>query len=129
MYAIGVAARRSGVAIETIRYYERRGIVPLPDRAASGRRLYDDAAVARLRFVRRCRDLGFSLDDVRTLFALADGEPAACGAVRSLGERHLDEVRSRIADLRRLEAALEELAASMTQASKLTISAGTAIGR
>lgn len=116
MYAIGEAARLSGVTIETIRYYERRGIVPLPERAASGRRLYDDCAVARLRFVRRCRDLGFPLDDVRTLFTLADGEPAACDAVRTLGERHLHAVQSRIAELKRLEAALSDLLADCARA-------------
>lgn len=109
MYAIGEAARRSGVTIETIRYYERRGVVPQPQRAASGRRLYNREGIARLRFVKRCRDLGFPLDDVRTLLALADGEGSTCGQVSTLGKRHLRQVRARLADLERLEAALVDL--------------------
>ena len=67
MLPIGDAARQSGVTIETIRYYEREGVVPPPDRSASGRRLYDAAGIARLRFIKRCRDLGFSLSVTKTL--------------------------------------------------------------
>lgn len=111
MYPIGEAARRSGVAIETIRYYEREGVVPLPDRAASGRRLYDRAGIARLRFVKRCRDLGFSLEDIRVLLALSKPGFQACSDVKRLGERHLRDVREKIADLTRLEAALAEMVA------------------
>ena len=108
MHPIGAAARLSGVNIETIRYYERDGVLPPALRSRSGRRLYDADGVARLRFVRRCRDLGIPLDDVRTLLALSD-DRRACGDVKAIGERHLGEVRAKITDLRRLEAALVEL--------------------
>lgn len=108
MHPIGQAARLSGVNIETIRYYEREGVLPPPLRSSSGRRLYDDQAVSRLRFVRRCRDLGFPLRDVRALLELSE-QSDPCRDVRSLGEDHLRAVRSKIIDLRRLEDALIQL--------------------
>lgn len=108
MHPIGTAARRSGVRIETIRYYERDGLLPAAARSPSGRRLYDTEAIARLRFVKRCRDLGIPLGDIRLLLALAR-DPQACGDVKAIGERQVAEIRARIADLRRLEAALVEL--------------------
>lgn len=108
-FPIGEAARRSGVTIETIRYYEREGIVPLAERSANGRRRYDVAAVARLRFVKRCRDLGFSISEVKALLSLASDESSNCAKVKHIGEDHLDDVRGKIADLRRLETALVEL--------------------
>ncbi len=108
MRSIGQAATGSGVSVETIRYYEREGVVPRPPRSASGRRLYDADAIARLRFVRRCRDLGFPLADIRILLTLS-GEADPCASVRELGEGHLDTVRAKIADLKRLEGALERL--------------------
>ena len=108
-FLIGEAAKRSGVAVETIRYYEREGIVPVAERSANGRRRYDANAVARLRFVRRCRDLGFSISEVRALILLASDEPADCAKAQRIGEDHLGDVRSKIADLKRLESALVEL--------------------
>lgn len=109
MIAIGEAARQSGVSIEAIRFYEREGVVPRPPRTESGRRVYSQAAVSELGFIRRCRDLGFPLAEVRALLALSRGERDECSTVRDLGLRHLEEVRSKIAELRRLEMALEEL--------------------
>lgn len=108
MHPIGTAARMSGVHIETIRYYERGGLLPAAARSPSGRRLYDAEAIARLRFVRRCRDLGIPLGDVRTLLALAR-DRQSCGDVMVIGERQLAAVRARIAELRRLEEALTDL--------------------
>lgn len=109
MQTIGTAAKLSGVNIETIRYYEREGIVPAADRSANGRRLYDGAAITRLRFIRRCRDLGFPISDVRTLLDLSDNASKHCDDVRAISERHLSDVRERLSDLRELEAALSEL--------------------
>ena len=109
MYPIGAAAKRSGVNIETIRYYEREGIVPLPARSSSGRRLYTDEGVACLRFVKRCRDLGFSIPDIRALLHLSAGSEAPCADVKALSERHLRDIRQKIDDLRKLEQALGEL--------------------
>lgn len=109
MLPIGDAARQSGVTIETIRYYEREGVVPPPDRSASGRRLYDAAGIARLRFIKRCRDLGFSLSVTKTLLELSREGDAACSEVKAVAESHRAEVRRKIADLNELEAALGEL--------------------
>lgn len=106
---IGELAAVTGVHIETIRYYERVGIVPQPARAANNYRVYSGEHLRRLRFVRRARELGFALDDVRTLLALIEGGDYTCAEVRALGERHLGEVQARIADLRRMEQVLTEV--------------------
>jgi MerR family mercuric resistance operon transcriptional regulator len=87
MFAIGEASRQSGVGIETIRYYEREGIVPKAERTASGRRVYCRDAIARLRFIRRCRDHGFSIADSRTLMALRKDNDTACAEAMEVGAR------------------------------------------
>jgi DNA-binding transcriptional MerR regulator len=109
MQPIGEAARQSGVSIETIRYYEREGIVPAPGRAASGRRLYSRDEIGTLRFIKRCRDLGFSISDIRTLMKLAAGRERSCVDVGRLGNAQLAETQRKISELVRLEAALAEL--------------------
>lgn len=109
MHAIGDAARKSGVNIETIRYYEREGVVPPAGRSTSGRRLYGSDDISRLRFVKRCRDLGFSLADIKSLLSLSVGTQSTCDEARTIGEGNLALVRNKIADLCRMETALEEL--------------------
>lgn len=105
--AIGELSRRTGCNIETIRYYERIGLMPAPPRR--GRyRSYGADDVGRLGFVRRARELGFTLDEVRALLGLAVGGQAACGEVRTLAASHLQDVRARIADLRRMERVLAD---------------------
>lgn len=102
---IGELSRRTGCNIETVRYYERIGIIPAPPRR--GRyRSYGAEDVARLGFVRRARELGFTLDEVRALLGLAAGGGASCAEVRDLAASHLEDVRGRIADLRRMERVL-----------------------
>ncbi|MGV6805976.1 MAG: MerR family transcriptional regulator [Ruegeria sp.] len=117
MIAIGEAARQSGVGIETIRYYEREGIVPRPARGANNRRVYSQQGVGRLRFLKRCRDLGFSLSDAKALLDLSEGGDAECGEVSALAAQHVDSVRRKIAELQRLEAALCELTANCAEGS------------
>lgn len=109
MVAIGEASRLSGVSIETIRYYEREGFVSRAGRTASGRRVYSDAGIAELRFIKRCRDLGFTIQDAVALRALAAEPSGACETVERLARRHLTDVRTRISELQRLEGALDEL--------------------
>lgn len=109
MATIGEASRRSGVRIETIRYYEREGVTPVPGRSAAGRRVYTEDGIAVLVFVKRCRDMGFPLSDVRALMALRNATDDQCDEVRSIAERHIADVRNRIEELQRLEAALEAL--------------------
>ncbi len=104
---IGELSRRTGCNIETIRYYERVGLVPAPARRGSYRR-YESGDVARLSFVRRARELGFTLDEIRALIDLAAGDPEACAQARDIAAAHLVEVRRRIADLRRMEKVLAE---------------------
>ncbi len=102
---IGQLSQRTGANIETIRYYERIGLLPVALRR--GRyRSYDLTDVARLGFVRRSRELGFSIKEVRALLDLAAGGHESCAEARDLAAVHLHDVRSRIADLRRMERAL-----------------------
>lgn len=108
----GVIAARTGVNIETIRYYERIGILPAPSRSEGGHRLYGLDDEKRLTFVRRSRELGFSLQEVRGLLDLVDGGAATCDQVKAMTLGHLDEVRQRIADLRRMERVLRGMAAA-----------------
>lgn len=99
---IGDLSRRTGCNIETIRYYERIGLIPVPER--SGRyRSYDRDDVTRLGFVRRARQLGFTLEQVRTLLELAARPPSACAEAHEIAAMHLADVRRRIADLARME--------------------------
>jgi MerR family transcriptional regulator, mercuric resistance operon regulatory protein len=100
---IGEMSRRSGVNIETIRYYERVKMLPKPPRTASGRRVYGPAEARTLAFIRRGRELGFGLEDIRTLLALGAPGKASCADVRGIAARHVDDIRAKIADLRKLE--------------------------
>lgn len=104
---IGELSRRTGCNIETIRYYERIGVLHVPLRR--GRyRSYGEEDVGRLGFVRRARELGFTLDEVRALLQLATGGQAACAEVRGVAASHLANVRARIADLTRMERVLTD---------------------
>jgi MerR family transcriptional regulator, mercuric resistance operon regulatory protein len=107
--SIGELSRRAGVNIETIRYYERIKMLPAPPRISSGRRIYGPVETRTLAFIRRSRELGFTLDQIRALLALStkNGQ-AACGEVRELAAHHLEEVRGKIAHLRVMEGALSD---------------------
>jgi MerR family mercuric resistance operon transcriptional regulator len=109
MFAIGKASALSGVNIETIRYYEREGIVAKPDRSAAGRRLYSHDGIAKLRFVKRCRDLGFSIAIIQVFQTLAGEQSRSCIEVKSLAEDHLVEIDAKIKNLVQLRAALQSL--------------------
>ncbi|MDQ7071406.1 MAG: helix-turn-helix domain-containing protein [Rhodobacterales bacterium] len=105
-YAIGQMSRETGVNIETIRYYERIGILPKPDRTAGGNRQYNEDQLKRLNFIRRSRGLGFSLDEIRGLFEMVDRKDFTCGEVHDLTVDHLASVRDKISNLKKLEKAL-----------------------
>lgn len=109
MMTIGKASEQSGVNVETIRYYERESVVPKPGRSSGGRRLYSADEIARLRFVRRCRDLGFPISIIRTFLSFATEDVRSCGEVKSLAENHLAEIDDKIDNLRRLREALQSL--------------------
>lgn len=104
-------ARRTGCNLETIRYYEKTGMMPDPPRTASGYRVYDDAHISRLRFILRARELGFSIEQIRGLLDLVDGGTQTCAEVKERTEQHLADVRAKIADLKRIEKALAATAA------------------
>lgn len=108
---IGALARETGCKVETVRYYEHIGLLPPPPRSQGGHRQYDPTAVKRLNFIRRARHLGFTLDTVRALLALADGPRGSCAEVETIAARHLAEVRSKVADLRVLDRVLAGLVA------------------
>ena len=106
--AIGEFSRRTGRKIETIRYYERIGLLPMPDRSGRYRR-YGAADVRRLVFIRRARELGFTLDEVRALLKLSEANGGtSCTEVRELAARHLAEVKAKIVDLRAMERTLAD---------------------
>ena len=104
---IGDLARRSGVNIETIRYYERIGLVASPPRSAGGHRVYGQRHLNRLVFIRRGRELGFALDAVRDLLALVEGGHG-CNDIRTIAAGHLTDIRQKIADLQRMERTLSD---------------------
>ncbi len=108
-YAIGQMSRKTGVNIETIRYYERIGILPKPDRTAGGNRQYNEDQLKRLHFIRRSRGLGFSLDEIRGLFEMVDRKDFTCGEVHDLTVDHLASVRNKISNLKKLENALSAM--------------------
>ena len=108
-FSIGTLSTRSGVNIETIRYYERIDLLAKPSRSSGGYRVYRSADVDRLAFIRRARELGFSLDEVRLLLDLADQKSKSCRRVHDIAVDHLSEVRAKISDLRRMERVLTTL--------------------
>src|SRR5262249_19955024 len=109
--AIGALSKHTGTNIETIRYYERVGLLPAPARSSGGYRLYGTDHLKRLSFIRRARALGFSLAEVRKLLTLADQRRRPCSEVRAVAAAHLKDVKGKIADLRRMERVLKETVA------------------
>ena len=107
---IGALSKQTGCNVETIRYYERIGLMPPPARSEGGHRLYAEAQARRLGFIRRTRQLGFTLDEVRTLLRLVDGGRYTCAQVKRITVHHLQDVRAKVADLRKIERVLREMA-------------------
>ena len=107
-FTIGKLADQAGVGIDTIRFYERRGLLPQPQRTAKGYRLYSSDSISRIRFVRRAKKLGFTLDEIETLLKLQD-EGGRKSEVKTLTRNKLEEIDQRIADLNKMRAVLEDL--------------------
>ena len=106
---IGRLARAAGVNVESVRYYQRRGLVAEPDRPLNSVRRYSEDSVKRIRFIKRAQDLGFTLAEITNLLALEDGR--SCRETRELAGRKLAIVESRLTDLNRLRKTLRELIA------------------
>jgi MerR family mercuric resistance operon transcriptional regulator len=113
-FTIGDLSDQTAVNIETIRYYERIKMLPAPPRTAGGRRVYDATHLRILAFIRRSRELGFSLDEIRTLIRLGGPDKASCRQVREIAAHHLDDIRAKISDLRKMERLLSRTVAQCT---------------
>src|SRR5262245_32919858 len=111
----GQVATEAGVNVETLRFYERRGLLPEPERLQSGYRAYSSEAVSTVRFIKRAQKLGFSLAEVEQLLDLAAGGPDSCDAVQQLTRRKLEELEGRIAALGAMRASLQRLLATCTR--------------
>ena len=105
----GALAKETGVNSETIRYYEKAGLMPDPPRSGAGHRLYDGTHLKRLYFIRRCRELGFSLDEIRGLLNLVDSQHYTCAEVQERTTQQLANTRQKIRDLRKMERTLKDM--------------------
>ena len=109
----GVLAKNSGVNAETIRYYEKIKLMPEPKRSQGGHRLYEPIHLQRLGFIRRCREMGFSLEEIRELLSLVDHSQVSCQQVKQIVEAHMINIRSKIEDLQRMQGTLGHLQANV----------------
>jgi len=107
--SIGQAARRAGVGVETIRFYERQGLLEVPPRRASGYRQYDESVVARLQFIRRAKDLGFTLHETKDLLSLRVDPKTTCQDVKGRAQVKIAEIDEKIRQLQRMRKALSNL--------------------
>lgn len=109
-FTIGYLSERTDCNIETIRYYERIGIMPSPPRSNGGRRIYQHDHIKRLMFIRRSRELGFSIAEIRALLSLVDEGSYSCGEIQTLTIEHIKNIKNKIADLKKLEKMLSRIA-------------------
>jgi len=106
---IGKLSEQTDCKIETIRYYEKIGLLPEPLRTEGGYRNYNEDHLKRLMFIRRSRELGFSIEEIRALLGLADSADYTCGEVKALTDQHLQSVKNKITDLHKLEKTLAKM--------------------
>ncbi|MEC9343893.1 MAG: MerR family transcriptional regulator [Pseudomonadota bacterium] len=125
--SIGLAARRSGCTPPTIRYYESIGLLPEPTRSEAGRRSYQPDDVARLAFIRRARDFGMGIAQVRDLLAAAEAPATACATARPVVEEHLRDLRAKRAELKALEGVLGAILARCDEGCRTGSAASCAI--
>ena len=111
-YKIGELAERTRTNAPTIRYYEEIGLLPLPERQNGNQRRYTDSDVRRLTLIRRCRDFGFSIEQVRQLLSIVEDEARSCFEARDIARAHLDEVRAKLRELRALERSIANFVAT-----------------
>ena len=118
-HTIGALGKLTGVNIETIRYYERIGLMPAPARTEGGHRSYEPEHAQRLRFIRRSRELGFGIDAIRRLIALSEPGVQACCEVRDMAQDHIASVDAKIADLERLRTVLKQAVADCSEGGRV----------
>jgi MerR family transcriptional regulator, mercuric resistance operon regulatory protein len=109
LITIGKLSARTGVNIETIRYYERIRLIPKPFRSEGGNRLYDMERVKRLAFIKRCRELGFPLDTIREFLNLVDKKNYTCAEIADISQHHLEDIRAKVRDLKRIENHMKDM--------------------
>jgi len=114
-YAIGKMSRETGVNIETIRYYERIALMPKPDRTQGGNRQYNSDQLKRLSFIKKCRGLGFSIEEIRALLLMVDRQDFTCNQVHTMTIEHLENVRKKLSDLKRMEKTLKSMASQCSR--------------
>jgi|TARA_B100000949_G_C14215099_1_gene421966 DNA-binding transcriptional MerR regulator len=110
-FTVGKLAKAAGIGTETVRYYEKSGLLPEPERLESGYRVYDDNAVSRLRFIQQAKNLGFALGEIKDMLALVDGTGADCEAICSRARQKRDEIEGKIAELQKISGLLTALEA------------------
>lgn len=110
-FSVGQMAEQTGCKVETVRYYEKEGLMPQPPRTEGGHRQYDRNHLKRLYFIRRSRELGFSIEQVRELLQYVDEPDHSCGEVRAMTVKQAREVQGKIDDLKRLQKALNDMSA------------------
>jgi len=115
---IGQLSEQATCKIETIRYYERIGLLPAPARSVGGYRLYDETHLRRLSFIRRSRELGFTIEEIRGLLDLVDGGNYTCSDMKTITLEHVESIRQKIADLKKLEKTLSRIASQCTGGTK-----------
>ena len=116
---IGVLSKKSETDAQTIRYYERLGLMSNPERTESNYRLYNEAAVFRLRFIKRAKETGFSLNDIKILLGMADGKVRGCDEVREFAVTRLDKIQSQIRNLKSMERTLSSLVTQCARSKTL----------
>ena len=107
---IGQLSKHTDCKVETIRYYERIGLLPEPARSEGGYRIYDESHLKRLSFIRRSRELGFTIEEIRGLLNLVDGGSYTCSDVKTITMEHVEAIRQKISDLKKLEKTLSRIA-------------------
>ncbi len=109
LITIGKLSKKTGVNIETIRYYEKIGLIPKPYRSEGGNRLYNMEKVKRLAFIKRCRELGFPLDTIREFLKLVDQKNYTCAEIADISQHHLKDIRAKTRDLKKIESHLKDM--------------------
>ena len=106
---VGWVAKEAGVNVQTVLYYERRGLLPTPSRTMNGYRIFNDASVRRIRFIKRAKELGFTLKQIMALLTLQNEENASCAEVSNMAASHLADIEMKIHDLEKMKKALRPL--------------------
>lgn len=121
---IGELAKKGGVTVQTVRFYERQALLPNPPRKDSGYRLYSDADLNRLLFIRQAKALGFSLDEIREILRMRKQNECPCGRVLSLAERHLEDIERQLKQLSRFRDELRRAIKQWKQSGKQRLAGG-----